>query len=240
MEIRTRYSTRATVVLCVAATLGLSGCGGAEESSDASPSSATSSAAPEGGQDDGSGVRVIRPGEPGEEAEEGPTELEPNEYSDADVEFMTMMIPHHRQALVISDLAADRAESQGVRRIASRIRDAQAPEIQAMARWLEARGQEVPAPEDDSVDMAEEMSGMGMGDMGMLTSDELLELVEADGPEFDRLFLDAMIGHHQGAVDMTEDLQADGSDIQALEMAADINIGQTAEIGRMEDVKDSL
>jgi uncharacterized protein (DUF305 family) len=239
MDSKAAPFTRATVVLCLAATLGLSGCGGAEESDDASPASTASSAAPEGGQDDG-GVRVIRPGAPGEEAEEGPTELEPNGYSDADVEFMSMMIPHHRQALVISDLAAERADSQGVRRIASRIRDAQAPEIQAMARWLEARGEDVPAPEDDSVDMAEEMSGMGMGDMGMLTSDELLELVEADGPEFDRLFLDAMIGHHQGAVDMTEDLQSDGSDIQALEMAADINIGQTAEIGRMEDVKSSL
>lgn len=230
--------SRVTVVLCLAATLGLSGCGGAEDSTDASPSDASSSASPDGG--DGSGVRVIRPGEPGEEPAEGPSELDPGAYNEADVEFMSMMIPHHRQALVISDLAAERAEAKGVRRIASRIRDAQAPEIQAMARWLETRGEDVPQPEDDSVDMAEEMSEMGMGDMGMLSADQLLELVEADGEEFDRLFLDAMIGHHQGAVDMTDQLQTEGSDIQALEMAADINIGQTAEIGRMQDVEDTL
>ncbi|WP_299058375.1 DUF305 domain-containing protein [uncultured Nocardioides sp.] len=230
--------SRVTVVLCLAATLGLSGCGGAGDSTDASPSGASSSASPDGG--DGSGVRVIRPGEPGEEPSEGPSELDPGDYNEADVEFMSMMIPHHRQALVISDLAASRAEAKGVRRIASRIRDAQAPEIQAMARWLETRGEDVPQPEDDSVDMAEEMSEMGMGDMGMLGADELLELVEADGEEFDRLFLDAMIGHHQGAVDMTDQLQTEGSDIQALEMAADINIGQTAEIGRMQDVEDTL
>lgn len=231
--------SRATVVLCLAATLGLSGCGGAEDTTDASPSAASSSASPDGGKD-GSGVRVIRPGEPGEEPEEGPSELEPGGYNESDVEFMSMMIPHHRQALVISDLAVGRAEAKGVRRIASRIRDAQAPEIEAMARWLETRGEDVPQPEDDSVDMAEEMSGMGMGDMGMLTSDQLLELVEADGEEFDRLFLDAMIGHHQGAVDMTDQVQSEGSDIQVLELAADMNIGQSAEIGRMQDVEDTL
>ena len=175
-------------------------------------------------------------GQPGEPAEEGPSELPENGYNDADVAYMTMMVPHHRQALVMADLAKERAGSPGVRRIAARIRAAQAPEIGMMTRWLEARGEDVPEPQDDTVDMADQM---GM-DMGMLSADDLSDLVDAEGEEFDELFLDGMIGHHQGAIDMSSQIETDGSNIQVLELATDINAGQTAEINRMRDLEDEL
>ncbi|GAA1915136.1 DUF305 domain-containing protein [Nocardioides lentus] len=219
--------------------IGLSGCssdsseGADAAAADPSPAAASPSGSPSAGADDD--ILVLRPGKPGEPAETGPTEVAENAHNDADVEFMQMMIPHHRQALVMADLAKTRAEDPAVRRLAARIRGAQAPEIAFMAEWLSTKGEDVPAPEDDTVDV-----GMHGEHMGMLDADALLALVEADGAEFDELFLTGMMGHHQGAVDMTDDVATTGTDQQVAELAADMNLGQSAEIGRMEDIADQL
>jgi uncharacterized protein (DUF305 family) len=207
--------------------------------------------------DDGSATSapssvVVQPGRPGEPART----VAPEDYADgvgelrwnqADVDFMTHMIGHHLQALEISELAADRAEAEQVRAIASRIYDTQGAEIHALAAWLQERGQPVPA----EVARLEGSGPRGPGgdhathghhaDMpGMLTPEQVAALEAASGAEFDRLFLEGMIQHHEGAVDMSVEVLTHGSDARAEELATDIGAGQTAEIGRLQDILDSL
>jgi uncharacterized protein (DUF305 family) len=157
------------------------------------------------------------------------------------------MITHHLQALEISALAADRAENEQVKALASRIYDAQGAEIHGLAAWLQERDQPVP------VDV-EQLDGSGPrapgndhgahGDHaampGMLSAEQVAALEAASGAEFDRLFLQGMIQHHQGAVEMSTTVLTEGVDGRTEELAADIGAGQTAEIGRMQDMLDSL
>jgi uncharacterized protein (DUF305 family) len=239
MRVKTFAPRKTLAALAVATLLGSAACAGgssddgsADGSAEQASADETTGAAQETDEDD---VLILRPGAPGEEPETGPTELPEAGHNDADVEYLTMMIPHHRQALVISDLAKTRAGDPTVRRIASRIRDSQAPEISYMSDWLTENGYDAPAPEDDRVDMADHM-----GDMGMLTADELAALVDAEGEEFDRLYLDSMIGHHRGAIGMSDDVAVDGEDIRINELAADISVGQKAEINRMKDILEVL
>lgn len=210
--------------------------------------------------DDGSATSapssvVVQPGRPGEPART----VAPEDYADAgderrwnqaDVDFMTHMIAHHLQALEISELAADRAEAEQVRAIASRIYDTQGAEIRALAAWLQERGQPVPAEVAQLDGSGPRAPGGGHGDHadhgehadmpGMLTPEQVAALKAASGAEFDRLFLEGMIQHHEGAVDMSVEALTNGSDARAEELATDIGAGQTAEIGRLQDILDSL
>ncbi len=148
------------------------------------------------------------------------------EYNNADVQFARPMIPHHRQATVMAELAADRAESEEVKALAEEIIAAQQPEIDTMNAMLEKWGR-----------------GMGMGEggmmggmNGMMTPQQMTELENASGGEFDRLFLRMMIAHHEGAVEMARAEQADGQNPQAIELAKQIESTQTDEIERMQDM----
>ena len=156
--------------------------------------------------------------------------------NEADVEFMSGMIPHHAQAVLI----AGWAESHGARRdvlvLCQRIVVGQRDEIGLMQRWLAERGLEVP-PADATTHK------MKMGSMvhemimpGMLNAEQLAELDKARGSDFDRLFLKAMIGHHLGAIDMVNQLQASagsGNDDIVYRFASDVYADQSTEVERM-------
>lgn len=180
----------------------------------------------------GTPAPVLRPGAPGEPAASGDGEVPRDSWTDADAAFMQMMIPHHGQALVMSDLAPDRASSTEVLRLAERIRAAQGPEIIAMASWLDGRDLPVPKAAEDASHWDHAAHGHD-GMTGMLTPQQLEELEAADGPAFDRLFLEGMIRHHQGAIDMSTDVARTGSDRQVAELSTDIISGQQAEIDIM-------
>jgi uncharacterized protein (DUF305 family) len=180
-------------------------------------------------------VTILQPGKPGEPAatvSPGTSDLVTEEWSHADVAFMQMMVPHHAQALEMSRLARSRAEDGQVRAMAERIRAGQAPEILAMAAWLEERGMEVPRADEDPARY--DHGAHGHSEMaGMLTQQEMGRLRAARGREFDRLFLRGMIAHHRGAIRMARDVQQEGTDVRVAEMAADVRAVQTAEIDRM-------
>ena len=185
------------------------------------------------------GVRTIQPGLPGEPATTGAAEVAEVEMNHADIAFMQMMIPHHAQAIVMAKLAERHAVDEQVRRLAGRIRAAQGPEITAMAAWLDRQGLEVPSAADDPEDF--DHSAHGHSAMaGMLTGPEMDRLETARGRSFDRLFLEGMIGHHAGAVEMAATVAEEGSDLTVAEMAADVSVTQTIEIARMRDMLRSI
>jgi uncharacterized protein (DUF305 family) len=162
-------------------------------------------------------------------------------FTEADVNFMTGMIGHHAQALIMSRLAPQNNASPEIQRLASRIINSQQDEIQSMQTWLRQRNQPVPEVHIDGLNlMIHGVDGHSNHDhmnmAGMLTDEELLQLSEANGSDFDRLFLTFMINHHQGAVIMVDTLvSTDGAaqDEGAFRLAADINVDQMTEIERM-------
>ena len=186
-------------------------------------------------------VTILQPGRPGEEAETiGPDDVpEGADWSHADVAFVQMMVPHHAQALEMSALAPRRASSEQVLALARRIKGSQGPEVLTMSSWLQTRDIEVPKAGEDPASYDHGEHGH-MEMQGMLTHEQLADLKEARGARFDRLFLRDMIGHHQGAVDMAQQVAVEGTDVQVSEIAADVNTGQTAEIDRMRDLLSAL
>ncbi len=196
--------------------------------------------------------KILQPGRPGE----GNETLDPNTVlgepstNETDVAFMQMMVPHHAQALEMSELAQSRARDGQVVAISRRIKGAQGPEIVSMSSWLQSRDLEVPESMEDaaSMDMSrgdhsgheggDDSGGAAMAMHGMLSEREMTDLARARGREFDRLFIAGMIRHHEGAVAMARDEMEAGSDQLALELAADVAAGQQAEISRLVDIRD--
>ncbi|MBN6040992.1 DUF305 domain-containing protein [Amycolatopsis sp. 195334CR] len=147
-------------------------------------------------------------------------------HNDQDVSFAKEMVQHHQQALEMSRLVPDRSSSAPVLDLAARIEKAQDPEIKEMEGWLGAWGA---APADEH--------GGGHGDMaGMMTGAEMTQLAQASGTEFDRLWLELMIKHHRGAVDMAKKQLAEGADPGAKALAQRIIDAQQSEIGEMEQL----
>jgi uncharacterized protein (DUF305 family) len=155
-------------------------------------------------------------------------------YTAADVHFMSGMIGHHAQAVLMAGWAPSHGASPAVRALCERIVVGQRDEIGLMQRWLRERRQ--PVPEGDaSHDM---MSGMDHSKLmpGMLTAEQLAQLDAARGPEFDRLFLTFMIQHHEGAITMVEQLfGATGAaqDDNVFKFASDVHVDQITEIDFM-------
>ncbi|MFP1625589.1 DUF305 domain-containing protein [Streptomyces sp. 5K101] len=143
----------------------------------------------------------------------------------ADVTFAKGMIPHHRQAIEMADLAPSRAESAEVKKLAADIKKAQDPEIRTLSGWLTSWGEEVPA--EGAMDHS--MHGGG----GMMTAEEMQQLKDSSGKAFDTAFMEMMIKHHEGAVAMARTEQADGAYAPAKEMAGQIITSQSAEIEQM-------
>ncbi|MFD5430136.1 DUF305 domain-containing protein [Streptomyces sp. NPDC127084] len=155
----------------------------------------------------------------------------PGSHGDADVAFAQGMIPHHRQAVEMAELAASRAGSAEVKQLAEEIRKAQAPEIETLSGWLTAWGEQVPA--DGAMDHSAHSRQSGGGADGMMTDEEMDALGKSSGAAFDTAFMELMIKHHQGAVAMAGTEQAEGAYEPAKEMAEGIVTSQTAEITRM-------
>ena len=164
-------------------------------------------------------------------------------YTEADIRFMSGMIHHHAQAIVMSRWAASHGASASVQRLADRIINAQQDEILTMQTWLRDRRQ--PVPDATATGMTMNMGGMQheMLMPGMLTEAQMKQLDAASGPEFDRLFLTYMIQHHRGAVSMVKELfdsYGAGQDEVVFKFASDVNVDQTTEIARMEKMLISM
>jgi uncharacterized protein (DUF305 family) len=158
-------------------------------------------------------------------------------YTAADVHFMSAMIGHHAQAIVMSRWAPTHGASPSVRTLAARIINAQQDEIASMQRWLRDRLQPVPEVPDAGMKMAMDTTGHETLMPGMLTETQMKQLDAARGPQFDRLFLRFMIQHHRGAVTMVKglfDTYGAGQDQTVFKFASDVNTDQTTEIARME------
>ena len=197
----------ALILLCLAAP----GCGGAAQSH----------------------PPILQPGAPGEPTRViGPSaavDMSRVGHTAADARFMQGMIHHHAQAVEMTDLVDSRTSSEAMRKLSQRIQVSQTDEIKMMERWLSTRGEEVPS--------AHAHHAMGATLMpGMLTAEEMARLSAANGREFDRLFLEGMIKHHEGALVMVKDLFATpgaGQESDIFAFASDVDADQRMEIERM-------
>lgn len=142
-------------------------------------------------------------------------------HNEADIGFASLMIPHHRQAVEMAQLVPSRSHNEKVRQLATQIQAAQGPEISQMSTWLESWGAPVPPA-----------SEMQHGD-GMMSMDEMSRLEAASAEQFDRLWLELMIKHHEGAIAMARTELTRGSDGGAQTLAQAIIDGQSAEIATM-------
>ena len=147
-------------------------------------------------------------------------------FSGSDIMFAQMMIPHHQQAVDMGTLAETRASNPEVKALAAKIKGEQAPEITQMKGWLESAGA--------SLDMGHDM---GMG--GMLTDADMTALTNAKGAEFDRLYLEGMIGHHKGAIHMAQ-MVVDSRNGEANALGNAIIDSQTKQITYMESLLGKL
>ena len=152
----------------------------------------------------------------------GHSSSQTKEFSGADIMFAQMMIPHHEQALLMSELARTRSENSEVKKLAEQIFAAQSPEIAQMKTWLDKTG-----------------SGLSMGhDMGMngmLSDEEIQKLKDAKGNAFDRLFLQGMINHHEGAIHMAE-MIIDSDNEEVKKLGLSIQSSQQKEIELMKEL----
>lgn len=149
------------------------------------------------------------------------------EFNDADVNFAMGMAVHHEQAIEMSEtLLAKDGVDERVAALAEDIKAAQAPEIQTMNTWLEEWGADT------------EMGGMDHG--GMMSEDDMAALEQATGPEASSLFLEQMIEHHEGAIQMAQDELDTGTNADALDLAQKIVDDQNAEITEMQQLLDTL
>ena len=177
--------------------------------------------------------QIIQPGAPGQASRvvdaAAAADLSRVTFTPADVRFMQGMIGHHAQALEMTALVPAHSSSDAIRKLAQRIEISQADEIQMMQEWLTRRGQKVPDQHAHHAPGAPLMPGM-------LTGEEMARLAQAKGPEFDRLFLQFMIKHHEGALTMVQDLFAQpgaGQESDVFAFASDVDADQRMEIDRM-------
>lgn len=153
------------------------------------------------------------------------------QHNDADVKFAQEMIAHHAQAVEMADMAIDESTDERVFGLAGRIKAAQQPEIDQMTGWLDAWREPLEASSGGSHDMSNMGGSSDMG--GMMSDEEMTQLSSATGAAFDRMWLDMMIRHHQGAIEMAKTHQADGENVDALALGEQIITAQEAEITEM-------
>jgi uncharacterized protein (DUF305 family) len=151
------------------------------------------------------------------------------DHTQADVTFAQQMVPHHQQAVEMAKLVPSHSTNQKVLELASQIQQAQDPEIQKMTGWLQTWG--APAPTTGMNMPGMNMPGMDHGSMpGMMTSDDMTKLGQVKGAAFDRLWLQMMIQHHQGAVEMAKTELQQGASNEAKQLAQQIIDTQQKEI----------
>jgi uncharacterized protein (DUF305 family) len=189
---------------------------------------------------DGTPPPLVQPGRPGEPtrtiSQAEATDLHAVQATAADIAFMQGMIGHHQQAVEMTDLIPTHTTSPAMKRLGERIAISQNDEIRMMQRWLTNRGQSVP-------DMhAMHMHGTTLMP-GMLLPEEMDRLAAANGTTFDRLFLEGMIKHHGGALEMVTDLFSHpgaGQEPEIFTFASDVDADQRAEIARMSAMLEEL
>jgi len=176
--------------------------------------------------------RIVQPGAPGQPTREitaqEATDTSGVGHRPADTRFMQGMIGHHAQALEMVALVGSRSRNEDLKRLALRIDVSQRDEMQMMREWLTRRGEALPDPHAHH---------QAHGQMpGMLTAEQMTRLAAAEGPAFDRLFLEGMIQHHGGALVMVKDLFATpgaGQEPEMFDFASDVEADQAMEIARM-------
>ena len=199
---------------------------------------------------------IVQPGAPGQPTRTLPasTRAKLPPLSPKDAEFMQGMIMHHGQAVEMTAMIEQRTQNEAIRLIGAKISQSQSDEMKFMRRWLEARGEEteMPMPDMSKMNHSEmdhskmdhsKMNHSKMKDSmlmpGMLTAEQMKELRNASGAEFDRLFLKGMIQHHEGALVMVKDLfkaAGAGQDAELFNFTADVDTGQRAEIKIMQNL----
>jgi uncharacterized protein (DUF305 family) len=163
-----------------------------------------------------------------------------NGFNDADVDFATDMVQHHAQALSMVDLTMGRELDPEMATLTEDIRAAQAPEIEKMVDWLEEWDQPVPETSRDHANAHAEGHGGGGAmdeDMpGMMSAEQMTALENAPDADFEEMWLQMMIEHHQGAVEMAETEVDEGENAKAIALAEDIISAQEGEISQMQDM----
>ena len=223
-----RHPAAPAVLAALALTLGA--CSGAD---DEPTSTATSPDAP-----------VLQPGKPGESnsslsgtsAVASPSDS----HNPADVDFLQDMITHHAQAVVMGDLAKDELTDTKVKAIATRISAEQKPEMGGMAKSLKSWDEKVP-PQAENPNFGARDGHSSHSDMpGMASAEDLKKLGSAKGAAADRLYLDLMIAHHEGALTMCRTLARKGKDEQTGELGDDIRVTQQKQISQMKEMRRRL
>jgi uncharacterized protein (DUF305 family) len=164
-------------------------------------------------------------------------------YGAADVRFMQGMIAHHAQALAMVALIPERTTRQDMHLLGKRIEISQRDEIGLMQHWLADRHQDVPTVDAQHMTSMPGMQMQGTLMPGMLTPEQMAQLAKAKGPEFDRLFLEGMIRHHEGALTMVSQLfgtNGAGQEAEAFRFASDVDADQRAEIRRMQGMLNAM
>jgi uncharacterized protein (DUF305 family) len=157
-------------------------------------------------------------------------------FNEADVRFATDMIPHHAQAIEMVTLTDGRQLDPDVARLASQIRDAQVPEVETMTDWLTAWGKEIPATSLDHSNAGHDMDDMDTDMPGMMSAAEMDALANSSEAEFQDLWLEMMMEHHQGALEMAKTERQDGKYADAVSLARSIEAAQQAEIEQIQQL----
>jgi uncharacterized protein (DUF305 family) len=213
LQIRRVLGVTLTVLTAVAVT----GCGGDTGHETAAPAGNGSTTAPTAGSSS---------------AAAGTTA-----HNKADVTFAQSMILHHKQAIEMADMGETRAGNAEVKALAAKVKSTQQPEIEKMSTWLGAWGEPMPSEAAGG----HGMPGMSDSEMpGMMTDKDMASMKNAKGAAFDKMFLDMMIEHHQGAVTMADAQQQQGQNADAKALAETIKADQSAEIKQMEDLLSTL
>ena len=230
--------TMTLTALALASALTLTACGtGAQDENAGAEASATATSSAPAATPAATDTATPSATESATSSATGSAEEVSAEHNDADVMFAQMMIPHHQQAVEMSEmlLAKDDVPAE-VAAFAQKVIDAQGPEIERMNAMLTAWGQD---PVD--TDGMDGMEGMDHGGMsGMMSEEDMTALDQAQGTEAARLYLEQMTAHHQGAVDMAKDEAKDGQNPQAVQLAEQVIADQEAEITEMQQMLDKL
>lgn len=180
----------------------------------------------------------------GDDADNSSAQVSITEHNDADVAFAGDMIQHHAQALAMVDLTMDRPLDPEVEALAEDIRAAQTPEIETLAGWLTDWDEQIPETIRDHVnaghgagDLSDSMRDLDHGDMpGMMSADDIDALENTSDTEFQEMWLEMMIEHHEGAIEMAKSEQEDGRYKPAVDLAGDIVDSQSQEVATMQDL----
>lgn len=252
------FARTGAAALAAALTLTLAACGGTTTGAATSTTTTAATTSAGGGSATGTpSAMMTSPMMSGSASTMMSSAAASADHNAADISFAQQMIVHHQGAIQMADLAPDRATNQQVKELAARIKAAQAPEIEQMTAWLALWGASTSASAGAST-TDDGMGGMDHGDMGgmggpsdtsasagmsmpgMMTDAQMQQLTGAAGVDFDRMFLQMMIMHHQGAIEMAETEILQGSNPAALALAASIKTSQTAEITQMQQLLQTL